>query len=137
MEDAKRFALNTLFTRRVDLTDAVMFDIDDTLIESKTGRPIEWTVDLFRLTQSLGYTCIIITARPDTPDTRMGTTLQLSRLGVFPNVLLFVPASQKSAQKSRLPYTIIMSFGDLWTDVGATRHYVKLPDVHDTRYHYT
>ena len=137
MEDAKRFALNALFTRRVDPTDAVMFDIDDTLLDTNTDRPIAWTVELFRLAQSLGYVCIIITARPDTPDSRMHTTLQLSHMSIFPNVISFVPASQKTERKRRLPYTIIMSFGDQWTDLGASKHYVKLPSTQDpSRYHY-
>ena len=50
--------------RVVDKNDAVMFDIDDTLISSRTGNIINQAYDIYKFVKSQGYKIIIITARP-------------------------------------------------------------------------
>ena len=43
---------------------AAMFDIDDTLIESRSGKRMENVYALYKSVQNKGYKMIIITARP-------------------------------------------------------------------------
>ena len=45
-------------------TDAAMFDIDDTLIATDTGKIIQDVYDLYKSVQKKGYKMVIITARP-------------------------------------------------------------------------
>lgn len=136
MEQARQFAYQKLGHRLVRPGDAVMFDIDFTLLNPDTERPIQWVVDAATLARCLGYAVIVITARPGDAKNRLLTSKLLQTVtGLVPDKLYFVPPEKKTALKEKLPYTFIMSFGDQWTDVGATKWFVKLPDKGDPKYY--
>lgn len=136
MEQARQFAYQKLGHRLVQPGDAVMFDIDFTLLDPDTERPIQWVVDAATLARCLGYSIIVITARPGDLKNRMWTSQQLKSVtGLVPDKLYFAPPEHKTAVKQKLKWNIVMSFGDQWTDVGATRWYVKLPDTRDPKYY--
>ena len=115
-------AISYLTSRDVKPGDVVMFDIDDTLISSKTGKPLTDVVNLLYMSKILGYKVIIITARH--PLSRQYTELQLGSVGVFPDAVEFCSAWDKTALKQALSiihnYTFILSVGDLPTDLGGS-----------------
>jgi len=53
-----------IIPKTINPKDAVMFDIDDTLINSQTGKIIEDIYELYKNVQKKGYRMVIITARP-------------------------------------------------------------------------
>ena len=63
METLKEWGMYYISNRRVHENDAVMFDIDDTLIFTD-GRPNTPMIDLLHEAVNMGYQIIIITARP-------------------------------------------------------------------------
>lgn len=103
---------------------AVMFDIDDTLIEY-SGRVIAPIVELARTAKRAGFNVVIITARPPIPETMHWTALQLQTIGVEYNSLVFAPAEEKSNVKVALPFEFILSVGDQPTDLGVSRHWIN------------
>ena len=68
------------YQRRLGKHGCVVFDIDDTLIDSETNKRIESVCRVFDVAQSLGFPRVIVTARPDLPDSRRETTKQLREL---------------------------------------------------------
>lgn len=103
---------------------AVMFDIDDTLIEY-TGRVIQPIVELAKLSKRLDFVVVIITARPPIPETMHWTAMQLEAIGVEYNSLVFAPAQEKTHVKMMLPYEFVLSVGDQLTDLGMSRHWIN------------
>jgi len=108
--------------------DAVMFDIDETLIHTN-GEPIKEMITLFNVCKNLGYRTIIITARPDHPYTRR----QLAKNLISPHELYFCPAVEKTNLKRRTGHRYILSVGDLQTDLGHSEYFIKLPDKYDKK----
>ena len=53
MENVQQFAIRILSKHVLMSDDAVMFDIDDTLINSNCGKPIKWVVDIFNLCKNI------------------------------------------------------------------------------------
>lgn len=113
--------LHKLFARTIQPWDAVMFDIDDALIRSTDGSTMRPTVNLLRTLRILGYTIVIITARPGTERNIEATKLQLSMHGIFYDHLYFASAPAKTIVKKQLMkeygYKFILSVGDLPTDL--------------------
>jgi predicted HAD superfamily phosphohydrolase YqeG len=109
--------------------DAVMFDIDDTLIYSHSGEPMVASVDLARSAKDMGYKIIIMTARPWTRDNYYYTSAELKLLDIPYDELFFVSAFEKTALKKKTGYRYVLSVGDLWTDLGETLHWIKLPNT--------
>lgn len=103
---------------------AVMFDIDDTLIEY-SGRVIGPIVELAKMSKRMGFTVVIITARPAIPETMHWTALQLQAAGVEWNSLVFASAQEKNYVKATLPYEFVLSVGDQETDLGMSRHWIN------------
>ena len=60
---------------------AVVFDIDDTIIDSQSNQPIPIMSELYNLCIRYGYEIIFITARPDTGNNAEVTREQLMHLG--------------------------------------------------------
>ena len=50
--------------RTVEENDAVMFDIDNTLISSRNKKVIEPVYNIYKALKQRGYKIVIITARP-------------------------------------------------------------------------
>lgn len=115
-----------LSKREILPNDAVMFDIDDTLISSRTGAPITKVVDALNYCRSLNYKVIIITARPNTEQSIMYTINQLKKLNILYDGLYFMPATAKGDFKRYSTYRFIMSFGDMDTDLTDSDYWVKI-----------
>lgn len=109
--------------------DAVMFDIDDTLIYSHSGKPMVASVDLARSAMDMGYKVIIMTARPGTTENQYYTKAELKLADIPYDELFFIPARQKSELKRQTGYRYVLSVGDLWTDLGESLHWIKLPST--------
>ena len=63
MDTLKERGIQYISGRVIGQNDAVMFDIDDTLIYTD-GTPIKPMIELLYIARHLGYKIIIITARP-------------------------------------------------------------------------
>jgi len=132
MERAKLHGMKFLSNRERGLQDAVMFDIDDTLIK-RNGTPIEEMITLYKFAEMIGYTMIIITARPYNDENARWTTTDLLEIGINPSKIYFTPADLKSSTKQKLGYTFALSVGDQWTDLTDSIKWIKLPDSIDVR----
>jgi FMN phosphatase YigB (HAD superfamily) len=115
-----------LSEREVLSNDAVMFDIDDTLIDSRTGEPIKDVVNALNYCKDLNYKIIIITARPNTMESIIFTRLQLKNLNIYYDGLYFMPSHAKGDFKRYSTYKYFMSFGDMDTDLTDSLYWVKI-----------
>ena len=114
-----------LKNRVVGEKDAVMFDIDDTLIftNGKANVPI---IKLLHYAKYLGYKIIIITARPSIPATVEFTKFQLNQYGIPYDVLVITPAHNKGNIKRKSGLNYILSVGDMDTDLTDTQYAMKI-----------
>ena len=122
------WALRCLTDHPVRPREAVMFDIDDTLI-TRNGKPMRDTIQLLEYCKMLGYKVVLMTARPSTPFTKG----QLRELRIPYDYLMFVPAREKTRVKKQLKLKFIMSVGDKVTDLGGSSYWIKLPESGDPR----
>jgi ribonucleotide monophosphatase NagD (HAD superfamily) len=113
--------------------DAVMFDIDDTLIESSTGKVIQDIYDLYKNAQKKGYRMIIITARPGFYENVTWTRGQLRDINISYDELVFTPPLGKSLYKRASNYNYVLSVGDMDTDLTDSKYSIKVSSVHHTR----
>ncbi len=113
--------------------DAVMFDIDDTLIESSTGKVIQDIYDLYKNAQKKGYRMIIITARPGFYENVIWTRGQLRDINISYDELVFTPPLGKSLYKRASNYNYVLSVGDMDTDLTDSKYSIKVSSVHHTR----
>jgi len=116
---------NILKNRVVEKKDAVMFDIDDTLIFTN-GRANTEMIDLLNYSKRLGYKIIIITARPFSIVTRQFTIMQLKKYGIIYDELYLTPALNKGNVKKQSGYNYILSVGDQETDLTHTKYGIKI-----------
>lgn len=130
MEQALLFGYNTCINHQVSDGDAVMFDIDDTLIRTD-GSQINEMMTLLSLAKTMKYTTVIMTARPPDDQNIANTRAQLLENGIFSDKLVFASASEKTRAKKILGYNFVLSVGDQWTDLGGSQHIIKLPDMND------
>jgi len=105
--------------------DAVMFDIDDTLIftNGEANVPI---INLLKYAMNLGYKIVIITARPNTIFTMMFTRWQLKRYGIPYHILVITPPFNKGNVKVKTGLNYVLSVGDQPTDLTHTKHALKI-----------
>jgi len=80
---AYELGINFLNNIGIDDNYAVMFDIDDTLIFSKNGKPIKPIIKLLKECNKIGINVLIITAR-DSVYTQE-TVDELMENGIYPN----------------------------------------------------
>jgi len=111
-------------SRKVGPNDAVMFDIDDTLIWTN-GTPNKPIIGLLHKMKYLGYKIVIITARPGLHFVVQWTIKQLANHGIVYDYLGFTSASTKTLMKKRLGYNFILSVGDLPTDWTDSAYYIN------------
>ena len=104
---------------------AVIFDIDDTLIDSTTHRIIPKVFELYQYCRNKGYNIYIITARPRIPYGIRLTLTQLHALGIagFKNIAFRPPMefsipNYKLAARKAIKDNVIMSVGDKRWDIG-------------------
>lgn len=116
MEHLKRGGVHALVDRKIQPNDAVMFDIDDTLIFTD-GTPNVPIIELLRIAKYIGYDIVIITARPGYTQNRDRTIKELASHNIPYDYLGFTSAQTKILMKQHLPYTFILSVGDMLTDL--------------------
>ena len=113
--------LKHLSRHKVRPGDSVMFDIDDTLINSKTNEPIPHIVNLLKVCKELGHNIVIITARSGDEWVQTHTEKQLADIGVTYDFLGYCNAEVKTLLKQHLRDTrgwyFILSVGDMPTDL--------------------
>ena len=125
MDNLKEWGIRCISNRTINPSDAVMFDIDDTLIFSD-GRPNTPIIELLNRASQIGYAIIIITARPGLEQVIQWTIQQLSECRIGYNYLGFTSAETKHLMKKQLPYNFILSVGDMPTDLTETEHYINI-----------
>lgn len=130
MAIAKMLGESCITGRVIAETDAVMFDIDETLIHVD-GTPIIEMISLLNKCRDMGYNVIIITARPDYPIDHHYTKCQLISFGIYPHAVYFVPPHKKTKVKEQTGLRYLLSVGDLCTDLGGSDYWIKLPDEND------
>jgi|TARA_R110002153_G_scaffold120_2_gene761 hydroxymethylpyrimidine pyrophosphatase-like HAD family hydrolase len=111
--------------RVISEKDAVMFDIDDTLIfiNGQANLPI---INLLKYAMNLGYKIIIITARPANAITMTFTKWQLRKYGIPYHSLIITPAQNKGNIKVKTGLNYILSVGDQPTDLTHTKYSIKI-----------
>lgn len=129
---AKSLGVSCVTQRIVDKNDAVMFDIDETLLHAD-GSPIPEMIYLFNTCKVLGYKIILITARPDYAINHSYTQMQLMNYGLYPNEVYFVPAQEKTKVKEQTGLHYVLSVGDMYTDLKGSDYWIKLPDTYDKK----
>ena len=114
-----------LKNRVINEKDAVMFDIDDTLIftNGKANVPI---IKLLHYAKHLGYKIIIITARPMIQATVEFTKIQLNQYGIPYDALIITPAHNKGNIKRMSGLNYVLSVGDMDTDLTDTQYALKI-----------
>lgn len=121
MDSLKDWGVHYISKREIKPGDAVMFDIDNTLIYT-SGTPITPMIELLHTAYKLGYKIVIITARPGISPTIHWTTNQLKNHGIYYDYLGFTSANTKILMKNKLPYNFILSVGDMPTDLSGSQH---------------
>ena len=109
--------MDILGSRNIKENDAVMFDIDDTLIRSADGTLIVPVVSLLHNARSMGYKIVIITARPYSDYVVEHTVNQLRSNEIPYDALGFAPPEQKGEMKKALKFNFVLSVGDMPTDL--------------------
>jgi len=108
-----------------DSNQAIVFDIDDTLISSKNGQLIPNIFDFYNYCINRGYKVYIITARAGTIKNMEITIQQLRSLGIanykrlyFRKPLDLQVARSKKLARKHIPHPIVLSIGDQPGDIG-------------------
>lgn len=127
MEYVKLLGMDLLSKREVKKNDAVMFDIDETLIFFEDSSPNKPMIELCKHAGEQGYEVIIITARPFTTQNNRLTIEELRYHDINYDMLVYATHHNKSLTKLKLKRNFVLSIGDLWTDLGETEHWIKLP----------
>jgi len=133
MDKVKKVAMDFLANITRYREDAVMFDIDDTLIRVSDSAPMNEMISLYKFAEMIGYKMVVITARPYSEDNELWTTRQLLEIGINPYKIYFVSPSEKGNLKKELGYNFVLSVGDQWTDLTESARWIKLPDQVDRR----
>jgi predicted secreted acid phosphatase len=107
--------------------DVVVFDIDDTLINT-LGEPIMDVMEFYKYVKIIGFKTIIITAREGTPLNIKLTIDELKRFGIsdYQGIYFRDPTQLNIEQykiNSRknvlnLGFNTVMSVGDMYWDIG-------------------
>ena len=124
MDALRKVGLRHLMARDVQPGDAVMFDIDDTLLRL-TGHPIAPMIKLLWDAQAAGYIVVIITARPRFEQVIQWTMKQLADNGITYDKLGFTSAETKILMKQKLGYNFVLSVGDQPTDLTGSTYWLN------------
>jgi predicted secreted acid phosphatase len=121
-------ALHTLKVMNLPENPAIIFDIDDTLIDSSNGKSIDPIVMIYNYAKMIGIIPIIITSRPGYSRVIEWTKNQLLNNGITGyNSLYLIPVNKIDSWKFKLyarknvyqrGYNIVMSLGDQDWDIG-------------------
>lgn len=125
MNNLKAVGIHYISSRLIQPNDAVMFDIDDTLIFTD-GRPNLPMIELLYSAHLKGYKIVIITARPGTALAIDFTMNQLKEYNIIYDYLGFTSPETKGDMKEKLPYDFVLSVGDLPTDLTGSQHWLNI-----------
>lgn len=114
--------------KNLPINPVVIFDIDDTLINSMTGKPNTHIIEIYNYVKSVGIKPILITARSNSPETIKYTYEQLSAYNIsIHNFIYFRPENEFNIAKYKREarkdvknrgMNAIMSIGDMDWDLG-------------------
>ena len=124
LENAYLCGVSVLQNRVVQPGDAVMFDIDDTLI-MMNGSVIHLMIDLLNEAMNLGYWVVIMTARPVSEENVAWTVEQLRDFDIKYSQLIFAPMEHKGDAKGNTGYNYILSVGDMPTDLTHSKYWIN------------
>jgi ribonucleotide monophosphatase NagD (HAD superfamily) len=124
MEELRKKGVEYISNRVIQENDAVMFDIDDTLIRVDK-QPIVPMIKLLDEAIFMGYNIVIITARPGFKPVIQWTMEELAEYGISYDYLGFTSAETKGLMKQQLPYNFVLSVGDLYTDLTDSQHFLN------------
>ncbi len=125
MNNLKAVGVHYISNRVINNNDAVMFDIDDTLIFTN-GRLNIPMVELLYVAREMGYKIVIITARIGTDPVIKFTMDQLKEYNIVYDYLGFTSAETKIDMKEQLPFNFILSVGDMPTDLTGSAHWLNI-----------
>ena len=125
MDNLKNWGVHYITKRDMGPHDAVMFDIDDTLIFT-SGRSNTPIIELLNRADKLGYKIVIITARPGIEPTIQWAIRQLDEYKIRYDYLGFTSPETKDTMKRSLPYSFVLSVGDMPTDLSASKHFLNI-----------
>jgi|TARA_B110000444_G_scaffold27568_1_gene22724 predicted HAD superfamily phosphohydrolase YqeG len=125
MNNLKLVGMHHITNRVVKHNDAVMFDIDDTIIFTD-GRPNIPIIELLHSASLRGYKIVIITARSGTEGVIDYTMKQLKEYRIVYDYLGFTSPETKIVMKKKLPYNFILSVGDMPTDLTGSDHWLNI-----------
>ena len=133
MDTAKQYGINILQHNTPTSDNAVMFDIDDTLIfyDRKPNKPI---IELARVAKIIGYKIIIITARPNYKENRQTTVHELKQFNIPYDLVIYTSHQNKTQIKQKMNNDFILSVGDMWTDLTDSKHWIKLPSAYNNEF---
>ena len=133
MDTAKQYGINILQHNTPTSDNAVMFDIDDTLIfyNRKPNKPI---IELARVAKIIGYKIIIITARPNYKENRQTTVHELKQFNIPYDLVIYTSHQNKTQIKQKMNNDFILSVGDMWTDLTDSKHWIKLPSSYNNEF---
>jgi len=129
MDSLKSWGIHYISNREIAPNDAVMFDIDDTLIFTD-GEPNKPIIELLHEALGMTYKIIIITARPLIDSNIERTMKQLDEYDIPYDYLGFASADTKGLMKKQLPYNFILSVGDLPTDLTDSKHALNISNFY-------
>lgn len=124
MEELRKKGVEYISNRVIHEYDAVMFDIDDTLIYTNK-QPNVPMIKLLDEAIFMGYNIVIITARPGLKPVIQWTMEELAEYGISYDYLGFTSAETKGLMKQQLPYNFVLSVGDLYTDLTDSQHFLN------------
>jgi hypothetical protein len=119
-------AKNVLSKLEVKQNSAIVFDIDDTLIYSKTGYLIKPVYDLYKYATNLDITPFIVTARISTPQNINYTKKEMANHDVQFKYAFFrcegvtdIPSFKLRCREriTSTGYSILMTVGDMNWDI--------------------
>jgi predicted secreted acid phosphatase len=106
----------------------IVYDIDDTLIDSTYRKPIQDIVHTYKYAKKKGIKTSIITARRDLEDNIQYTVKELESHGITDfSSIYFLPKNKRDQAKYKLlarknlhdrGYRVVMSIGDAPWDIG-------------------
>ena len=125
-------------SQKISKYHCVIFDIDDTLINTYSGRVIEPMKELYNFFVRKGIRVYILTARD--PYYRFSTEDQLGRNGINQYKELFMVGNTSKGREKRMVrkmieskgYKILFNIGDSDSDFegGHSLYKVKIPRLH-------
>lgn len=125
MNNLKSVGVQHITNRFIQPNDAVMFDIDDTLIFTD-GRPNTPIIELLYSASLRGYKIVVITARSGTERVIKYTMKQLKEYNIIYDYLGFTSPETKIVMKNQLPYNFILSVGDMPTDLTGSDYWLNI-----------